>query len=776
MRKVLFLPIFLFILITAAFFVPFFTEGKLPIPSDTIIGLYHPFRDLYAKEYPNGIPFKNSLITDPVRQQYPWRWVSIGYEQNLQLPLWNSYAMAGIPLLGNGQSAAIYPLNIFLFILPFSMGWSWLVVLQPLLGGIFLFFYLRNLKLDPWAGLLGAFCFGFSGFFVAWMEWGTVLHVALWLPLLLLCIDKLFEYFQNVSNSKFPTSLKLRGASKFQISNKSIKIPKDILWSVIFIFSLCSSFLAGHLQTFFYLYIFIFVYFVARWFQHGKEKKPLFIFILLNSIFLVLTAIQWVPEAQLISLSARAVDQNWQKAGWFIPWEHSIQFIAPDFFGNPATGNYWGVWNYGEFIGYIGILPIIFVFFALFARRDKKTLFFGAALITGILLAFPNFVSQIPFMMNIPFLSTAQPTRLLFIIDFSLAVLAAFGMDYYLKHRSKKIILILVLFAVLFGLLWIFVLFSTKLNIVVNPEYILTAKRNLYIPSLLLILSIAILVTNLFIHNKKISIGIIFFILVITIFDLFRFAQKFTPFTSSAYLFPSTQTTDFLQQNIGAYRFMAVDDQILPPNFQLMYKLSSIEGYDPLYLRNYGELLIASERGKPDISPPFGFNRIITPHNYNSKIIDLLGVKYILSLNEIKSSKLRKVFTDGQTIIYENLQVLPRVFFIKDVLSSDNKQTTMNMLFGSSFNPQITAVIENQRPGRNLAIGTAKIVSYDGNFVSIQAKNKSKGFLVLTDTYYPTWSVIVDGNPSTIYKTDYNFRGVYLPAGEHMIVFKNNLL
>src|SRR6478736_4738044 len=98
MIKRLFFPLII-VIISLVFFSPTVVSGKLPIPADTIIGLYHPFRDLFAKDYPNGIPYKNFLITDPVRQQYPWRWLAITSEKNMQLPLWNPYTFAGGPLL-----------------------------------------------------------------------------------------------------------------------------------------------------------------------------------------------------------------------------------------------------------------------------------------------------------------------------------------------------------------------------------------------------------------------------------------------------------------------------------------------------------------------------------------------------------------------------------------------------------------------------------------------------------------------------------------------------
>src|ERR1700733_4097846 len=164
MKKITFLPLAFLLLIILFFYHSFLLQGKLPIPSDTIVGLYHPFRDLYAKQYPNGIPYKNYLITDPVRQQYPWRFLAVSLEKMGQLPLWNPYSFAGTPLFANFQTAAFNPLNIILFILPFSLAWSLLILLQQILAGIFMYWYLSNLILRYLSRFLGAFVFTFCGF------------------------------------------------------------------------------------------------------------------------------------------------------------------------------------------------------------------------------------------------------------------------------------------------------------------------------------------------------------------------------------------------------------------------------------------------------------------------------------------------------------------------------------------------------------------------------------------------------------------------------------
>jgi hypothetical protein len=755
-------PLLLLFFAVVVFFRPLFFQGKLPIPADTIVGLYHPFRDLYAADYPRGVPFKNFLITDPVRQQYPWRWLAVEIEKSGNLPLWNPYTMGGTPLLGTLQGAVFYPLNIVLFIFPFSMGWSILILLQPILAGAFLYFYLNNLKFKPLASLLGAITYTFSGFSIAWMEWGTVGHVALWLPLVLLSIDKLVL------------------GIKYQV----LSIDKNtLLWSFIYTFSLASALFAGHLQTFFYLYILTIIYFFVRWWQFKKNKQVLFLYLILNTLYLILTFIQWFPTLQFILASARDIDQiNWQQEGWFIPWQHLVQFIAPDFFGNPTTLNYWGVWNYAEFVGYVGIFPLLTALFALFYRRDKKTAFFGIVLLVSLLFSLPTIFAKLPFLLQVPFLSTSQPTRLLFLVDFSLAILAAAGFDLLIRHNTKKIVLPIVAVGIMFCLLWVSVFVGGKL-FSLPLEDIFTAKRNLYFPSSIFCSLLGISIILLYVKKKVIRKVLFLLFIGITLFDLLRFSQKFIPFVQKAYLFPVTESLSFLKKDQSLYRIMSTQSEIMPPNFTVMYGLQSLEGYDPLYLRRYGELMAAIGRGKPDIHGPFGFNRIITPHDPNSRLIDLLGVKYILSLDEMHSDKLEEVFSEGKTKIYNNKQAFPRTFFVTSVEPAIDKQEAITMLFDKKINLHATPDVEDwDKKTLEFSSGEVEIISYSPNKIVISTKSNfqpptlNSQFLVFMDTYYPTWHATVDGVETKIYITNYTFRGIIVPAGNHTVIFSNRLL
>lgn len=743
--------ILIFLLLISGFFLFKFSKSSFPIPADTIVGLYYPFRDLYADTNPNGIPFKNFLITDPVRQIIPWKSVALEGLSRLELPLWNPYEMAGKPLLANFQSSPFYPLNLLLIFKPFYLFWSVFIALQMVLGSFFFYLYLKNLKLNIKAIMLGTISYSFSGFFTSWFEWGNIIHTALWLPLVLLSVDKIFN-------------------NKFRISFRLVHL-KANAWHFAYLFSLIFSLFAGHLQTFVYLFVFSQVYLFIRWFQFKRKLSLLFPFLVLNILFAVLTFIQWWPTLQFINLSGRGIDQLWENPGWFLPWQNLIQFFAPDFFGNPTTLNYWGIWNYAEFVGYIGLIPLVFALMAFLIRRDKKTLFFGGSFLLSIILALPTVFAKIPYVLNLPFLSSAQPTRLLFVSAFCLPVLSSLGLDFYLRNpeRGRKIVSVLLLFTLMFfGALWLFSLGWFNF-FPLAQEQLLTSKRNLVLPSMLLILSISFYISFQLFKNKLIREILLLALLGVVFFDMFRFFSKFNTFSDKKYFFPETKVVNFIKQDKGVFRVAVNDSRILPPNFSTYYKIQTIEGYDPLYLLSYAELIAASERGEPNINPPFGFNRIITPHNLDSKFIDLLNVKYVLSLTELKSDKLEEVFRSGQTIVYKNRVPFERAFFVEKIIVRREKGDRIREMFENDLSN--TAIVEEELGIENLSKGQAKIEQYSKNKIKIRTKNKGSGLLVFTDAFYPTWNAEIDGKIVNIAKTDHAFRGVVVPPGEHEVLF-----
>ena len=604
-RRWSFLSLTFFVLLLGMFFRPI-AFGKIPFPSDALVGLYHPFRDLYQRSFPNGVPFKNFLLTDPVLQTYPWREFAIDEIKHGRLPLWNPYTFSGTPLFANIQSAVLNPFNIFLFIFPFLVGWVILIVLQSLLGGLFFFLYARKLNLHPLAAIFGGVSWVMGGFFLGWLEWGTIGFVAMWVPFLLWCVESLRE--------------------------KETRIVK-----ALFILTFFASFVSGHLQTSFYVSLLVVFYGFVR-----LSCRRLFFTLVVLSI--LLASVQLLPTAELLFFSARGQDLGGEGiTNAFLPWKHLVMFFAPDFFGNPTTLNYWGEWNYLEFIGYVGVMPLLLVCSVL-SWKHRLTRFFSLVGLLALLFALSHPLSRLQ--LFLPFFSTAAPSRLLFLVDFSLAVLAAFGLDQMIRRKveKKRWIIIGLIFSGVYLSIWIWTNFLTS-------EHQHIATRNLILPTLLFIVGWSI--GFLTITKKKIVFVGIIVIVFLTSFDLLRFAQKFTPFASAESVYPTMRILEKISEDPSDFRIMGLDRRILPPNSTIPYRIKTIEGYDPVYFASYGQYVASMEQGRNE-RLSLAFHRIITPMLVDNEKFRALGVKYVLSLTDIENKQWVKIDQEGETKLYLN--------------------------------------------------------------------------------------------------------------------------
>ncbi|MGL5097449.1 MAG: YfhO family protein [Planctomycetia bacterium] len=65
----------------------------------------------------------------------------------------------------------------------------------------------------------------------------------------------------------------------------------------------------------------------------------------------------------------------------------------------------------------------------------------------------------------------------------------------------------------------------------------------------------------------------------------------------------------------------------------------------------------------------------------------------------------------------------------------------------------------------------AWVEEYRSDRVVLKVSQKSAGFVVLADTFYPGWTATVDGAPVPILRANRAMRAVPTPAGDHEIVF-----
>lgn len=332
----IFWPYFLILFIVFVFFLPVL-KGQLPFPGDILIN-DNPYKtESYLGYAPGGYPNK-AQGPDVTREIYPWRYFSIGELKKGILPFWNPHNFSGNPQLANFQTAVLYPFNLLYLLLPFNYSWTLIIMLQPLLAGIFMYLFLKKgVNLKDFPAVIGGISFAFSSYMVVWMEYGNIGNTLLWLPLVLLFIK---NYYKKESISNF-------------------------LGIVV---SLCFSLLAGYIQGVFYIFVLSFFYynflvFTTKGAFQNHRKNLLFLFSL--ALPFLITAFQIFPTLQLFSQSTRGAYSLLQIEKNLAPIFYWITVFFPDFFGNPATRNYWLDGTYIERVMYPGAVILFFAFYAL---------------------------------------------------------------------------------------------------------------------------------------------------------------------------------------------------------------------------------------------------------------------------------------------------------------------------------------------------------------------------------------------------------------------------
>ena len=256
-------------------------------------------------------------------------------------------------------------------------------------------------------------------------------------------------------------------------------------------------------------------------------------------------------------------------------------------------------------------------------------MFFIFALFTVLLFAIKNPISEIPYRLQIPFFQTAQPSRLIFLLDFLLVIF--FCKSLLSFPRARMLFAPFVLLLLLSGTAFF------------QPENQLIVLRNSIQPILLFFIFILL---TLFIKNKKFLLIGIF---LLTFNDQSRVFWRYNTFTPAAYIFPETKTIKFLkkEQAKGFFRIASLNPEIMPPNFAAYYKIADIGGYDPLYYAAYAEML--GKQKNPN------FNRILQLTQVDEKLFAILEVKYVLTFDDLPMSNFKLVMQEGKTKTYENL-------------------------------------------------------------------------------------------------------------------------
>ncbi len=133
----------------------------------------------------------------------------------------------------------------------------------------------------------------------------------------------------------------------------------------------------------------------------------------------------------------------------------------------------------------------------------------------------------------------------------------------------------------------------------------------------------------------------------------------------------------------------------------------------------------------------------------------------------------------GDVKIYENLDVLPRAFFVRRqgaAVAADD-ESALRLMQEQTFDPSTEVVLAG-----DAAIGlddgqlqggedSVRVMHYAPERVEIEVEAQAAGYLVLTDAWYPGWEATVDSEPVQVYRANLLFRAVAVDAGSHRVMF-----
>jgi hypothetical protein len=687
----------------------------------------------------------------PLLQFLPWRTYALSVLRQGQLPLWNPLLGMGAPLLANYQSAVLYPPHLLFLAIDPAWGSGLLVMLHLVWAGVGMVRLARRLGMDRLGQCVAGLAFGLSGYLVARSGFFSINAAAAWLPWIILAAHRMSAMLPQAPGwrARIWSSIPLAVALAFQ-------------WT------------AGHAQTAWYTLVLVGAWVIWRSLESGGWRS-----LVINCAGLAaagglafgLAAPQLLPTLEYLTQSYRAqtLDPELALTYSFWPWR-LLGLLAPSIFGSPVSGNYWGYANFWEDAIYIGVLPLLLALVALVrAVRNRGShsglsRFLAAASLLSIVLALGNHTPVFPWLFRtIPTFGLFQaPTRWMLLFGFSLALLAGAGASAWGKVEGRSLYWSRLGTAgagAVAGAAWL-----TRL---ILPDVEPTFIRAVSIAGVWLSLAGALVL----LRRAQASAAWTVVVALVVVADVVIAGMGLNPMTSPDLYRGRTMLAERvddghraffpadLEQDIKfewAFRFdtlNALEDwrpirESGLPNVTLLDGIPSVSNFDPLQPERWVRWMEMLERG-----------------GESDSLLRLMDVGW-------RAGSSRSLDIPAE---FHALPGSARARLVPGARVVDSGDAALAAVSAPGFDPQAEVILEaeaGQPMPASGARGTAAVIpSEDPNRVTVQVDAEGPTWLLLSDTWYPGWEARLDGNGVTIWRADYLFRAVSVPAGEHVVEF-----
>jgi len=551
------------------------------------------------------------------------------------------------------------------------------------------------------------------------------MKISRWIAVIASCIFIMFPFFQelyllgNLSDLRFFAALPW-----FLFGLHYLRNEYSFLSFSVFTIFLTTLIRTSNIQTFYFLLLFSFIFFLITFIEYLIAKQILSFFKFFLLVYLGFT------------ISILACAQTF--------------FSFFEFFENYVFTNSYvsGSGIFFEMIdsrsSYFLGANILLIFF--FGIKKNLNLF----LITLCFLIMPLFYHFLPFSYLIKNLDLFYGFSAIFII-----ILFGVGLDRILKSRKKflnhKQIEYISFFCIILISILCFLWWKGNTSLAI---FLLFSQIIIFLMFLLLLIK-----RNSLSHSKYILLSSLLLLWIYPIVNSLVIVQKqYSP--KEDY----TKIDKLLKRDNSEYRIFPIEGMFYD-NYWAR-KNQTIGGYQQIIKKSYSHILENCLEAEIENGIPINWN-----------IVNMLGVKYILRKDgSLKFDNLQYVDYDRKSkiSIYRNRDFLSKLWFVDDLLILKNQQNIFNTLNQIDFNPQSTAIIENQlnyeikKPSNY----SAKILKNDNDEITLRVFTNTNSFLVLSQIYDDDWYAFENDTNIKTYRVNHILTGLFLRKGLHYITLK----
>ena len=686
--------------------------------------------------------------------------------------LWNFYAAGGYPLAPYGALALYPPVALVLLLLPVSGAITALYALYLAALGLGMYLLAAELGQSRPARLLAAITLMLGGFVAAHIYAGHLFELGAVcpLPLAYLLLRRAILRPGGVAALWCGAliGLMILAAGLQFLPFALAPLPLLALWHSL------AGLRAGERPA------------TVAW--------PLCALALAGVVGLALGAVYLLPFQEILGATLRAQSISLATAtAQSLPWGGLTTLVAPNALGNAAASTYWPANRSGpyfhEIYAYAGLLPLLL---APVALRRRAAWPYAVLAALALLVMLGGNTPLYSLLYHLP--GGAQlrvPARAGLILDFSLALLAGFGLDALrgsrrygawrdtLRLTAPGLALCVLTLA---GLLLAAALAGTALPLAARQTALAGAAR-LAVATVIAALACLALIRS---HGRLALV-----LPALAVIDwLNANGVLIQPFNPAGYFSP-TAAVRAIPVSASGYRVLAPDGALPLGLGMVTRRLYDVQDAAPLALSDFWRLCHPSlvRRAHGGVLPTSRDARC----DVDPLLLRLFGVSTVWSDTPLHLPGLRQAgavrstrwTTPGGTqwnvypysatsLVYHYAAALPRVFTVARAQSAGSAGEALRWLQSGRVDPRHVVILSP--PPEPYGGVLAALQSAWAGWLAVDADNGLRvsasgagGYLVIDDGWFPGWTATVDGRATPVLRADYLLRAVRLPPGRHTV-------